>query len=723
MINIASMVGIEDIVAKVQKHHPTDDMGFLRRAYDFSAREHEGQIRRSGEPFLNHPMAVADILAEMKLDVVCVSVGLLHDIVEDTQTPIERIEQNFGKDIAHIVDGVTKISKYQFDSKEEQQAENFRKMFLAMVDDIRVVLVKLADRLHNMRTLHYLSEEKRRRIAKETLEIYAPIAHRLGMGKLRGELEDLAFSHLEPEAYEEIKKQIESKRKVKQEILEEVKEVISQRLQEHEIPCSVESRIKRIYSVYQKIKRQRIPIEQVYDLLAVRIITGTVRDCYGSLGIIHNIWRPVPGRIKDFIAIPRPNMYQSLHTSVIGPHGQPFEVQIRTTEMHRVAEEGIAAHWKYKTGRAVDEKDDQRFVWLRQLVEWQQEMQDPNDFLSTLKIDLYPEEVYTFTPKGKVIILPRDASPVDFAYAIHTEVGHTCVGAKINGRIIPLKSRLKNGDVVEIQTQPGHTPSRDWLSSVKTSKARNKIRHFINVSQREHSIEIGKKILEKEARKFKVNLKKLTEEGTLLKVAPEYGCTKLEDLYSGLGFGKISARILLSKVVPAAQMEEVEERVSRFTSAVKKVFGISSDAAIKVKDVDDLLVYRAKCCNPIRGEEIVGYITRGKGVAVHARRCPNVGNLLYEADRKIHVEWTNGSSDHSYAVKLSISVDDRQGMLAEITSTISEIKTNIKNIEAQSFEDHRGLIHVTIEIADLKHLERAVSSLKKIKGVNEVAWQ
>ena len=710
-------------MAKVEKYHPNDDLEVIRRAYAFSAKEHRGQVRQSGEPYLNHPLAVAKILAEMKLDAACVSVGFLHDVVEDTLTPIEKIKEYFGNDIAQIVNGLTKISRFQFDSKEEQQAENFRKMFLAMVDDIRVVLVKLADRLHNMRTLQYLPAEKRLRIAQETMEIYAPIAHRLGMGKIRGELEDLAFSYLEPEAYQEIEKGIESKRKVKEEFLEEVKEIISQKLQEHEIPCTVESRIKRIYSVYQKIKRQKIPIEQVYDLMAVRIITGTVRDCYGTLGIIHNLWRPVPGRIKDFIAIPRPNMYQSLHTSVIGPQGQPFEVQIRTMEMHRLAEEGIAAHWKYKTGRGLDEKDDQRFLWLRHLVEWQQDMQDPSDFLSTLKIDLYPEEVYAFTPKGKVIILPRDATAVDFAYSIHTEVGHTCVGAKVNGRIVPLKSKLKNGDIVEIQTQVGHTPSRDWLSFVRTSRARNKIKHFINVSQRERSIEIGKKILEKEARKFKVNLKKLVEEGQLLKAAPEYGCTKLEDVYSALGFGKLSARVLLGKLVPQEELKEVpDERITKFTSAVKKVFGISSDATIQVKGINDLMVYRAKCCNPIRGEEIVGYITRGKGVAVHAKRCANVGNLLYEADRKIDVQWT-GAGEDSYAVKLSISVDDRQGMLAEITSTISDIKTNIKNIEAQSFEDHQGMIHVTIEISDLKHLERAVNSIKKIKGVNEIAWQ
>ena len=717
------MIRFEEVLAKVESSHPSDDLEVLRKAYRFSSKKHDGQSRESGEPYFNHPLAVADILADMKLDASCVSVGLLHDVVEDTVVPLEEIEENFGKDIANIVNGLTKINQFHFYSKEARQAENFRKMFLAMVDDIRVVLVKLADRLHNMRTLEFLPLERRQRVAQETMEIYAPIAHRLGMGKIRGELEDLGFATLDPEAYRQIKQEIEQKRRVRQNLLEEIKKTLTHQLQEHEIPCTLESRIKRNYSVHQKLKRQRIPIEQVYDLIAVRIITGSVKDCYAALGIIHNLWQPVPGRIKDFIAIPRPNMYQSIHTSVIGPQGQPFEVQIRTVEMHRVAEEGIAAHWKYKIGRGMDEKDDQRFLWLRHLVEWQQEMQDPSDFLSTLKIDLYPAEVYAFTPKGKVIILPRDATPVDFAYAIHSEVGACCVGAQVNGRIVPLRSRLKNGDIVEIQTQTGHVPSRDWLSFVKTSRARNKIRHYLNVSRRERAVQLGKRILEKEAKRLRLNLKKHMEDGSLMAAARPYGCEKMENLYSSLGFGKISGRTLLSKLVPPGELGQAAKDIpGKFTSAVKKVFGLSSDGALKVKDINGLLVYRAKCCNPIRGEAIVGYITRGKGVAVHAKRCANVDNLLYEADRKIDVSWT-GTAGGIYAVKLSISVDDRQGMLAEITSRISDIKTNIKNIEAQTFEDLHGLIHVTIEISDLKHLEKAVHSIKKIKGVYEIAWQ
>jgi len=716
------MVQFETVLAKVERFHPTDNLEVLKKAYHFSARKHLGQHRESGEPYLNHPLAVADILADMQLDSNCVSVGLLHDIVEDTVVSLEEIEKHFGKDIANIVNGLTKIHQFHFYSKEARQAENFRKMFLAMIDDIRVVLVKLADRLHNMRTLEFLPAQRRNRIARETMEIYAPIAHRLGMGKVRGELEDLAFASLEPEAHLVIRQEIEEKRDVQQNFLDKIKNELESKLREQEIPSTVESRIKRDYSVYQKVKRQRIPIEQVYDLLAVRIITDSVKDCYAALGIIHNLWQPVPGRIKDFIAIPRPNMYQSIHTSVMGPKGQPFEVQIRTLEMHRVAEEGIAAHWKYKTGQSQDKKDDQRFLWLRHLVEWQQEMQDPSDFLSTLKIDLYPEEVYAFTPKGKVIILPRDATPVDFAYAIHSEVGTRCVGAQVNGRIVPLKSRLKNGDIVEIQTRTGQVPSRSWLSSVKTSRARNKIKHYLNLTQRKRAVEIGKRILEKEARRTKINLKKHMEDGSLLRTVREYHCKSIEDVYSILGFGKVSGQVLLNKLIPPENPTNISKDKSiSFTSTVKKIFGISSDGTLKVKDIDGLLIYRAKCCNPIRGENILGYITRGKGIAVHARRCENVNNLLYEADRKINVSWT-GTTEEIYAVKLSISVDDRQGMLAEITSRISGIKTNIKNIEAQAFEDQHGLIHITIEVINLRHLEKTINSIKQIKGTNEINW-
>lgn len=714
------MIRLEEILDRVGKYHPGDNLELVRRAYIFSAKEHKGQLRASGEPYLTHPLEVANLLAEMKMDAVTVGVGLLHDVVEDTLVSLDKIEELFGSEVAHIVDGVTKISQIQFTSKEEKQAENFRKMLLAMTDDIRVIMVKFADRLHNMRTLAYLPADRREAIARETMDIYAPLANRLGMGKIRGELEDLAFSYLDPKAYQELKDLVERKRKVHEAFLAEVTKIVEKTMKEHDIPCFTESRIKRLYSIHQKLRKQRITIDQVFDLLALRIITDSVKNCYAALGVIHNTWRPVPGRIKDFIAMPRANMYQSLHTSVIAK-GQPFEVQIRTHEMHRIAEEGIAAHWKYKDGKLVaDDREDQRVSWLRHLVELQQEMKDPADFLSTLKIDLYPDEVYTFTPKGKVITLPREATSVDFAYAIHSEVGHTCVGAKINGRMLPLKTKLKNGDIVEIITQPSHKPSRDWLSFVKTSRARNKIRHWLNEQESEKAIELGRKMLEKEARKYKQNAKDLLESEKLRSLLPDYGSGKLEDLLSAIGYGKVSAKQILARTAPDGAKEQGPIEESKITSVVKRVLGIGSDARLQVKGFGDLLVYRAKCCNPIRGEEVIGYITRGKGVAVHSKNCPNVQNLLYDADRKIEVEWAGAApSAEAYAVPLTILTEDRPGMLAEIAAAISEVKSNILNVEARTI-DERGTIDMTVEIPDMKHLERVITSIKKIDGVYDV---
>jgi guanosine-3',5'-bis(diphosphate) 3'-pyrophosphohydrolase len=714
------MIRLEDILHKVEEHHSGDNLDMIRSAYIFSAKEHKGQVRASGEPYLTHPLEVANILAEMRMDATTVSVGLLHDVVEDTLVSLEDVQKIFGAEVAHIVDGVTKISQIQFNSKEEKQAENFRKMLLAMTDDIRVIMVKFADRLHNMRTLRHLNAERREAIARETMDIYAPLANRLGMGKIRGELEDLAFSYLDARAHEELKEEVERNRKQHESFLAEVTKTIEGKMREHGIPCYTESRIKRLYSIYQKLKKQRITIDRVYDLLALRIITDNVKNCYAALGVIHNTWRPVPGRIKDFIAIPRANMYQSLHTSVIAG-GQPFEVQIRTNDMHRIAEEGIAAHWKYKDGKLVaDNREDERIAWLRHLVEWQQEMKDPTDFLSTLKVDLYPDEVYIFTPKGNVITLPRDTTPVDFAYAIHTEVGNTCVGAKINGRMVPLKSKLKNGDIVEIITQPGHNPSRDWLSFVKTSRARNKIRHWLNVQESEKAIELGRKMLEKEARKYKMNLRDLLESEKLRAILPDYGASKTDDMLSAIGYGKLSAKQILVRMSPEGLKEPLEEE-SKITSVVKRVLGLGTDAKLKVKGFDDILVYRAKCCNPIRGEEVIGYITRGKGVAVHSKNCPNVQNLLYDADRKIDVEWVSApASGEAYAVPLTIVTEDRPGMLADIAAVISDVNSNILNVEAHT-DDERGRIEITVEIPDMKHLERVIAFIKKIDGVYDVS--
>ena len=717
----------QQLLTKVAANRPKDDLDIIRKAYEFSLKHHQGQIRASGEPYLVHPLEVALVLADMKLDSTAISAGLLHDAIEDTDVTHEDVRRGFGDQVAHIVEGVTKIAKIDFASREERQAENVRKMVLAMVDDIRVVLIKLADRLHNMRTLQHLPEERRQNVARETLEIYAPLAHRLGMGKVRGELEDLSFRYVDPIGYEQVHRAVESRRKAGEKFLAEMVRTLQKKLKENGVEARVDSRIKRLYSIHQKLLRQRINVDQVYDLLAVRIITKSVKDCYTALGAIHQMWRPVPGRIKDFIAMPRPNLYQSLHTTVITEDGHQFEVQIRTEEMHKMAEEGIAAHWKYKDGSPVSAKDEQRLAWLRQVVEWQQDVKDPSEFLSTLKVDLYPEEVYTFTPMGKVVILPRDASAIDFAYSIHTEVGHTCVGAKVNGRILPLRHKLHNGDVVEIMTQSGHNPSRDWLAYAKSTRARNKIRHWLNIHQRERAIEIGKKLMEKQARKYRLAMKDFDDK-QMDTIAKEYGMGGGQDLLAGIGYGKYSARQVLAKLSPGLGEPQPTEEAPKSTlgTVIKRVFGQSADGgAIKVKGYNDLLVYRARCCNPIRGEAIVGYVTRGKGVAVHAVSCPNVNNLMYEADRRIAVEWAkpgkastpNGKA--TYPVKLTVFCDDRAGMLKQLTAVISDDDTNIRNIEARTAHS-QATIDIVIDIEDVKHLERVMSGLRKIPGIHDV---
>jgi GTP pyrophosphokinase len=719
--NALTATRFQDLLEIARANRPTDDLDIVRRAYELSLLHHSGQQRASGEPYLVHPLEVAILLAEMKLDTTAIAAGLLHDSVEDTSVTTEEIKQQFGEQVAHIVEGVTKISKIDFASREEAQAENVRKMMLAMVDDIRVVLIKLADRLHNMRTLQHLSPERQQKIAKETLEIYAPLAHRLGMGKVRGELEDLAFPYVDPVGYKMVFEQVEALRKDGERSLAKMVETIRDSLREAKINVvRVDSRIKRMYSIYQKVVKQKITPDQMYDLLALRVITCSVNDCYAVLGIIHNAWRPVPGRIKDFIAMPRPNLYQSLHTTVIAEDGHPFEVQIRTEEMHKLAEEGIAAHWKYKDG-PISARDEQRLAWLRQVVEWQREMADPSEFLSTLKIDLYPEEVYTFTPKGKVVILPRDATPIDFAYTVHTEVGHSCVGAKVNGRIVPLRSKIRSGDIVEIMTQTGHNPSRDWLGIVKSSRARQKIKHWLNIHQRERAIEIGRKLIEKEARKYRIALKDI-KDPELLKAANEYGVNKVDDLMAGIGYGKYSARSVLAKLLPGSNLQPGEEQQG-VASALKRTFGADS-SALTVRGTDDLLVYRARCCNPIRGEEIVGYVTRGKGVAVHSKSCSNVQNLMYEPERKLAVEWSVkepriAGAQPAYPVKLVVSSDDRPGIITQVSAVISGEDANIRHIEAKT-GNAQATIDIVLETRDVNHLNRIITGIRRVAGVHNV---
>src|SRR5437764_9865615 len=592
------MIRFEDLLDKVRAYSPDADVELLRRAYVFSAFEHRGQVRHSGEPYLIHPLAVADFLADMKLDAVALAAGLLHDVVEDTLTTIERIQELFGPEVAHVVEGVTKISAIRFSSVEERQAENFRKMLLAMVDDIRVILVKLADRVHNMRTLNHLPEDRRLRVAQETRDIYAPIANRLGMSKVKNELEELAFKYLEPQAYEALRIKVDLKRRAAEGLIQNLKATIEAKLREAQVPVvHVDGRIKRLWSIHQKLKRQKIELDQVYDFVALRIVTDSIKDCYAALGIIHQTWSPVPGRIKDFVAMPRPNGYQSLHTSVISERGAPFEVQIRTVEMHRMAEEGIAAHWKYKEGRKGDQRDERYFQWMRQLLEYQQEVRDPQEFIQNLKVELYPEEVYTFTPKGLVKALPRGATPIDFAYTIHTDVGHQCVGARVNGKMVPLRTRLKNGDIVEIVTQAGHKPSRDWLSFVATSHARYEIKHWIRLEERARALDLGRKVLDKEARRYDLNPKSLFDGQAFLKGLEELGLQKADELFAAVGYGKLSAKQLLAKLVPSDRLQEKTD--SPVTAAVKRVLG-ASEEKIKVPGVDDLMVFRARCCNPIR---------------------------------------------------------------------------------------------------------------------------
>ena len=753
----------EKLLDTVHVNRPADDLEIIRSAWQFCLQQHASQKRASGEPYVIHPLDVGQILAEMKMDSTAIAAGLLHDAVEDTDVSTQEISRRFGPQVAHIVDGVTKLDRIKFANKEDHQAENIRKMLLAMVSDIRVVLIKMADRLHNMRTLGHLRPDKQRRIATETLEIYAPLAHRLGMGKLRGEFEDLAFQYVDPERYLQLAQEIERVRNQGgAQFLETIVDRLALELTRHGLPGHVEFRIKRLYSINQKLIQHIAEdgaddISQVHDLFAVRVITQTVQDCYAILGLLHSIWRPVPGRIKDFIAMPRPNLYQSLHTTLVAEGGYQFEVQIRTDEMHRIAEDGIAAHWKYKANETVNAKDEQRLAWVRQLMEWQREMTDPNEFMSTLKIDLYPEEVYTFTPKGKVVVLPKDSTPIDFAYTVHTEVGHTTTGAKVNGRIVPLRHRLRNGDIVEITTQTGHTPSRDWLSFVKSSRARNKIKHWLNEHQRERAIEIGRKLLEREARKFKVSLHKVSEED-YTRAANDYGLGSGPDLLGAIGFGKYSARQTLNKLVPGsttgASLENNESNEQRATGATKEpatgattgyaggpgntlasmsdavkrvYFGKGSDS-LQVEGQGDLLVYRARCCNPIRGEEIIGYVTRGKGVAVHSRSCPNVQNLLYESDRRINVEWApeapsaaGSAKPTRYPVRLIITCDDRSGMLKELTAIISDDDTNIRSVDTRQNDDGAtATVEFVVETLDLRHLNKLTVDLRRVPGVREV---
>lgn len=706
---------VGELVEKVRSYHPAADVELIRRAYDFSARVHAGQKRLSGEPFLVHPMAVAGVIADLKLDVPSVVSGLLHDTVEDTLTTIDEVESLFGKEIAGLVDGVTKLSQVNFTSREEKQAENFRKMILAMARDIRVILVKLADRTHNMRTLGHLPVDKQIKIAQETLDIYAPLAHRLGINWIKCELEDLALKYLHPEIYYQLKRNVAKKKSEREKYINEVIAILGKKLEEEGIDAEITGRSKHFFSIYQKMERENLDFEQIYDLVAFRILVDTVRECYEALGVVHSQWKPVPGRFKDYIALPKPNMYQSLHTTVIGPYGERMEIQIRTHEMHRVAEEGIAAHWRYKEGKDFQFNEIQRFAWLRQLIEWEQNLKDPQEFLHSIKEDLFPDEVYVFTPKGDLLNFPKGATVIDFAYRIHTDVGHHCSGARANGQLVSLKYILRSGDTVEIITTQQQTPSRDWLKIVKTARAKQKIRAWLKQQQRERSVALGREILEGDLARFKMDYAALRREGRIDAIVKELGMKDEEGLLAAVGYGKITPRQVLTKLVPAEKLDQGKKqpegtlgRLFRMVSRQRR------EPGVRVKGVDDVLVRFARCCHPLPGEEIAGFITRGRGVTVHISSCPVV--LESDPARRVEVSWHDGM-DTPRPVRIEVSCVDRPGLLAAISAAITSADVNIARAQVRTFPDQKALNTFEVMIKNSEQLQQVLRNISKVKGV------
>ncbi len=710
------MLRFNDILERLTSYNPNADIELLKKAYVFSAKVHLGQVRLSGEPYLNHPLEVAGILTQLRLDVASVATGLLHDTVEDTLTTPQEIQENFGKEISQLVDGLTKISLISLRSSEEHQAENFRKMILAMVKDIRVILIKLADRLHNMRTLEYHQPEKKVKIAQETLDIYAPLAHRLGIDWIKSELEDLAFQYVHPQIYEEIQRKIAKREKERTRYIEEVKRTLMKKLYENHIDGEVNGRLKQIYSIYLKMKEQNIDFDQVYDITAFRVVVNSIKECYDVLGIIHSLWKPIPGKFKDYVGLPKENMYQSLHTTVIGPYGERIEIQIRTHEMHRIAEEGIAAHWKYKEGKVVEEAEDKRFTWLRQLLEWQRDLKDDAEFIESVKVDLFPHEVYVFTPKGAVKQFPLGASPVDFAYSIHSDVGNHCSGAKVNSKIVPLRYELRSGDTIEIMTSPNQKPSKDWLKFAKTARAKTKIRQWFTNEEREKSISLGKEILEKELRKYDLQQAKLIKTGDLAKVASEFSYQGVDDLIAAVGYGKVTTNQIIGKILPQERLEQQREEheEGRLKNLIKKITRGPKDALL-IKGIDNVMVRYAGCCNPLPGDRVVGFITRGRGVTIHAADCQNA--MDDDPNRKVEVEW-DSTKGYSYPVRIRIYSDDKKGLLAEISNSISSTEANIKNARVDTTEDKRAISTFEVEIRDLNHLNKVIRALEKIKGVH-----
>ncbi len=723
------MLRLNDILDRVSAYHPSPDLDIIKKAYVYSAKVHQGQIRKSGEPYLIHPLEVAGILADLKLDEASIVTGLLHDTIEDTLATPEELTELFGDEIAQLVDGVTKLSQFSASalvSQEEKQAENFRKMIVAMARDIRVILVKLADRTHNMRTLEHMPPEKQQRIAQETLDIYAPLANRLGISWVKTELEDLSFKYLRPIDWDELASKVESRRKERDKYIDDVINVIKGKLKDAGIEARVTGRMKHLYSIHRKMRSQGIGFEQVHDVIAFRIIVKTLPSCYEALGLVHSLWKPVPGRFKDFIAIPKPNMYQSLHTTVIGPFGERVEIQIRTEEMHRIAEEGIAAHWAYKEGHHALGKDDEKFAWLRQLMEWQQDLKDPKEFLETVKVDLFTEEVFVFTPKGDVRSLPRGATPVDFAYSIHSDVGARCVGAKVNGKIVPLRYKLKNGDTIEVLTSPQGHPSKDWLTFVRTSRAQARIRAYIKDQEREKSLELGREVLDKDLRRYHLNLNKLLKGGELDKIAVDMGASNADGLIAAIGYGKISPAQVLLRLLPPEKLAEKPNGetpppqpsgVGRFAEMFKKVTGRPSKQGVRINGIDDVLLRFGRCCNPVPGDPVVGFITRGRGITVHTLNCEKV--LSTDPERRVDVSW-DVKGDFKRPVTVRVLTADRTGLLAEISKTFSEKGVNISQANCRSTGDDRAVNTFEVSISDLKQLKDCILAIERIQGVYSV---
>ena len=706
---------LDQLIERVKSYNVDADLDLVKRAYEFSAKAHEGQMRRSGEPYLQHPLAVAGLLTHLKTDVAAIVAGLLHDTLEDTLATPAELEQRFGKDVVHLVDGVTKIGKITFRSYEEKQAENFRKMVLSMADDIRVVLIKLADRLHNMRTLEYLSERKRHEIAQETLEIYAPLANRLGIGWIKNELEDLCLKHLKPEVYEQLRIRVAKRDEDRKQYIQEVIEVVKRAIAEAGLTGDVYGRPKHLYGIYQKMEKQSITFEEVYDLAALRIITDTKMSCYALLGVIHSLWRPLPGRFKDYIAIPKSNLYQSLHTTVVGPKGEHVEFQIRTEEMHRVSEHGIAAHWKYKEQGRIDEKDGKVFSWLRQFVEWHQDLPDNRQFMDSVKLDLFHDVVYVFTPKGMVKELPKGSTPVDFAYSIHTEIGDHCVGAKVNGKIVPLKHSMESGDTVEILTSPNQTPHKDWLKFVRTSRAKTKIKHWIKAEEQVRSVEIGKRLLEAEFRRHGLAPAQMIRSEQLLEVAKQAGYETTEELAAAVGFGHLPTSQVISKFTSTVQTD-TQPTHAEPASPSKSVAGKADHQGVQVKGARDLLMQLSRCCNPVPGDRILGYITRGRGLTIHTVDCPNLEALDYDKNRLVEVEW-DLAMPGTHAVKVSVIAVDKTGVLANVSAAIAECSANISRAEITTREDRKAVLDFVIEITDTAHLHRVLKTIEKVDGV------